>query len=114
MFASLLGLLAFQAYWITSAYKQKKSTIESEIKEAFSKANNGLLIKKLGDYSGVDVQVTASGGFYAADTVMVVKDHFNVSGRGRNGRKTRIIHGDASGLFNLQCRNVVAHEQTCA
>ncbi len=58
MWVSLIGLLSFQVYWISTAYTQKKKEIEEEIKDAFSKANNGLLIKKLGNASGMQVSVS--------------------------------------------------------
>ena len=73
MFFSLLGLLSFQAYWISSAYTQKKGALEAEIKEAFSKANNGLLIRKLGDISGVEVVVTSTGDFFSSDTTIMAR-----------------------------------------
>lgn len=71
MWVSLIGLLSFQAYWISTAYTQKKEAIEAEIKEAFSKANNGLLIKKLGNLSGMDVSITAEGDFFSPDTIVI-------------------------------------------
>lgn len=71
MWVSLIGLLSFQVYWISTAYTQKKKEIEEEIKDAFSKANNGLLIKKLGNASGMQVSVSAEGGFFSADTVII-------------------------------------------
>lgn len=71
MFLSLLGLLSFQAYWISTAYSQKRESIETEIKEAFSRANDGLLLKKLGDLSGVDISLTAQGTFARADSVLI-------------------------------------------
>ncbi len=101
MFASLLGLLSFQAYWISSAYNQKKMALESEIKEAFSKANNGLLIKKLGDYSGVNVEVTTQGGFYTSGSSTGKSSQFSVSGFGNSGVTTHVISGSSAGIFNL-------------
>jgi len=101
MFASLLGLLAFQAYWISSAYNQKKTALESEIREAFSRANNGLLIKKLGDFSGVDVRITAQGDFFSSDTLFVKKDYFRFGGHSTGTRSATIIHGDGNGRFNF-------------
>lgn len=71
MWVSLIGLLSFQAYWISTAYTQKKKEIESEIKEAFSKANNGLLIRKLGNISGMQVTMSADGGFFSPDTIVI-------------------------------------------
>lgn len=71
MWVSLIGLLSFQGYWISTAYTQKKTQIESEIKDAFAKANDGLLIRKLGDMSGIDVSVTAEGSFFSPDTLVV-------------------------------------------
>lgn len=71
MWVSLIGLLSFQGYWISTAYTQKKKEIESEIKDAFSKANNGLLIRKLGNLSGMEVHISADGGFFSPDTIII-------------------------------------------
>ncbi len=71
MWVSLIGLLSFQVYWISTAYSQKKKEIEAEIKDAFSKANNGLLIRKLGNLSGVEVNISADGGFFSQDTIHI-------------------------------------------
>lgn len=71
MWVSLIGLLSFQGYWISTAYTQKKKDIEAEIKDAFSKANNGLLIRKLGNLSGMEVNISADGGFFSRDTIVI-------------------------------------------
>lgn len=96
MFTSLLGLLSFQVYWISSVYTQKREALEAEIKEAFSKSNNGLLIRKLGDISGVNVVVTSTGGFFSADTMVMKKDRPNIHGMERHGG-SRTLALDAKG-----------------
>ena len=100
MFVSLLGLLSFQAYWISSAYNQKKTALEAEIKEALSKANNGLLIKKLGNFSGMDISISADGSFFSSNPTVIRKEHFNVgSGHGNSSTKAIIRSSGSSYSF---------------
>lgn len=101
MFISLLGLLSFQAYWISSAYNQRKTTLEAEIREAFSKANNGLLVKKLGDFSGVEVSITTDGSFFSTDTKMLKKGAFNLMDRREGKGGTTIIHSSELGDYSI-------------
>ena len=74
MWVSLVGLLSFQVYWISTAYSQKKEQIEAGIEEAFSKANNGLLVKKLAGMSGVDISISTNGRFFSPDSIVIGRD----------------------------------------
>ena len=57
MFICLIGLLSFQAYWISTVYSQNKADVESDIRGILNRANRNLLIKKLGSLSGVTVRI---------------------------------------------------------
>jgi signal transduction histidine kinase len=55
MLFSLIGLLAFQAYWISSIYRENKFTFESDLQATLASANKSLLIQKLGLMGGLDI-----------------------------------------------------------
>lgn len=55
MLFSLIGLLAFQAYWINSIYRENKFTLESNVKATLASANKSLLIQKLGLMGGLNI-----------------------------------------------------------
>lgn len=74
MWVSLIGLLSFQVYWISTAYAQKKEQIEADIEGAFSKANNALLVRKLANMSGVDIRISSNGSFFTPDAIVIGRD----------------------------------------
>lgn len=106
MWVSLIGLLSFQAYWIFTAYTQKKQEIEAEIKDAFSKANNGLLIKKLGNLSGMKLSMSAEGGFFSSDTIIIAdparrsRKEMEVMGHSLSYSMSISTDEDETGFFN--------------
>lgn len=55
MLFSLIGLLAFQAYWISSIYNENKFTLESSVQATLASANKSLLIQKLGLMRGLNI-----------------------------------------------------------
>ncbi len=57
MLACLIGLLSFQAYWISTAFEQNKKDVQADVQRALSEVSNNLLIKKLGIISGVKVTI---------------------------------------------------------
>ena len=79
MLFSLIGLLAFQVYWISSIYRENKFTFESDLQATLASANKSLLIQKLGLMGGLDinfsddnsVSVTISDALSMKDTTSI-------------------------------------------
>jgi len=77
MLFSLIGLLAFQAYWINSIYRENRFTFESNVEATLASANKSLLIQKLGSMGGLEinfsddnaVSVTAGDAFLIQDSI---------------------------------------------